>query len=381
MESLKSKNSKFTKSFLWRIIAIITFAIMFIPMMYSLFYLGAFWDPYGDLKNVPVAFVNLDESYINDGKSYTLGKDLEKKLKDNNSFNWKFVSYNKAKKGVDSTSYYAMIVIPKDFSKKLANSTTGDFQKPQIIYRANKGRNFIFSLLSLKGAESIQNQVTNSISKETTKTLVDKLYDVKDSLKDASDAQNKIQDGTQKLFDGSGTFVTGLGSAFDGSNKLKTGLDTAANSSGTLKNGLDQLANGGKTLNDGLGTASKGSSDLGNGLGQLTDGQRQIVAGVSGLNNGLSQFKASVNQPGGGMDNLVKLSQGVDGGVDKLNNGITNLNTGVSTNLETAAKNVDNIGTSINAADQYMQEAMDELSTNPEQAKRHGKSKVYYRSA
>lgn len=370
MESLKSKESKFTKSFLWRIIAIVTFAIMFIPMLYSLFYLGAFWDPYGDLKNVPVAFVNLDKPYIYDGKSYTLGKDLEKKLKDNNSFKWKFVNYNKAKEGVDNTSYYAMIVIPKDFSKKLANSTTGDFQKPQIVYRANKGRNFIFSLLSLKGAESIQNQVTNSISKETTKTLVDKLYDVKSSLKDASDAQDKIQDGTEKLFDGSGTLATNLGSAYDGSNKLKTGLDTAANSSGALKNGLDQLANGGKTLNDNLGTAYNGSNALKNGLGQLVDGQNRIVAGVSGLNDGLSLFKASVNKPDGDMDKLINLSQGVDNGVGNLSKGITDLNKGVSDNLESTAQKVDSIGNYIDTADQYMAKAMDELSANPEQAKK-----------
>lgn len=355
MESVKLKNSKFTKSFLWRIIAILTFAIMFIPMMYSLFYLGAFWDPYGELKNVPVAFVNLDEPYINDGKSYTLGKDLEKKLKDNNSFNWKFVSYNKAKEGVDSTSYYAMIVIPKDFSKKLANSTSGDFQKPQIIYRANKGRNFIFSLLSLKGAESIQNQITNSISKETTKTLVDKLYDVKDSLKDASDAQNKIQDGTQKLFDGSGTFVTGLDTAFDGANKLKTGLDTAANSSGTLKNGLDQLANGGKTLNNGLGTVLKGSSDLGNGLGTLAGYQGQLVEGIRTLNGKMVEFKTAINDPNGQMQQLIDGSATVDKGITKLQNGLSLADDTSSKQLEVAAQGLDNSSAAIDQATALLQ--------------------------
>jgi putative membrane protein len=356
MESIDLKNTKFTKSFLWRIIAIVTFAIMFIPMMYSLFYLGAFWDPYGNLKNVPVAFVNLDEPYNNDGKSYTFGKDLEKKLKDNDSFNWKFVSYNKAKEGVDSTSYYAMIVIPKDFSKKLANSTTGDFQKPQIIYRANKGRNFIFSLLSLKGAESIQNQITNNISKETTKTLVDKLYDVKDSLKDASDAQDKIQDGTQKLFDGSGTFVTGLGTAFDGSNKLKTGLD--------------QLTDGSKQLNDGLGTAYNGSNAIGNGLGQLAEGQKKVVGGLGDLDNGLTQFKTAINQTDGKMDQLVKGSEQLNEGAKGLNSGVDNLNKVVSNNLDQASNGLDSLAANADNAEKLLDKASAELSKDPGQAKK-----------
>lgn len=364
MESVKLQNTKFTKSFLWRIIAIVTFAIMFIPMMYSLFYLGAFWDPYGNLKDVPVAFVNLDEPYNNDGKSYTFGKDLEKKLKDNDSFKWKFVSYNTAKEGVDSTSYYAMIVIPKDFSKKLANSTTGDFQKPQIIYRANKGRNFIFSLLSLKGAESIQNQITNSISKETTKTLVDKLYDVKDSLKDASDAQNKIQDGTQKLFDGSGTFVTGLGTAFDGANKLKTGLDTAANSSGTLKNGLDQLADGGNKVNAGLDTAYNGSNALGNGLGQLAEGQKKVVGGLGDLDNGLTQFKTAIDDPNGDMHTLVNGAKNVDRNMGLLQEGLSQADDDLSTGLETAAQGVDNSSNGIDTANSYLAKASSESDIN-----------------
>ncbi|MFL0252753.1 YhgE/Pip family protein [Clostridium neuense] len=353
---MEQKESKFTKSFLWKIIAIITCAIMFIPMMYSLFYLGAFWDPYGNLKNVPVAFVNLDEPYNNDGKSYTLGKDLEKKLKDNDSFKWEFVGYNKAKEGVDNTSYYAMIVIPKDFSKKLANSTNGNFEKPQIIYRANKGRNFIFSLLSQKGAESIQSQITNSISKETTKTLVDKLYDVKDSLKDASDAQDKIQDGTQKLFDGSGTLATNLVSAFDGSNKLKTGLN--------------QLTDGSKQLNDGLGAAYNGSNALGNGLGQLAQGQKKVVGGLSDLDNGLTQFKAAINQTDGKMDQLVKGSDQLNEGAKGLNGGVDKLNKLVSGSLDQAASGLDSAASYADTAEKLLDKATAEISIDPEQAKK-----------
>ncbi|WP_242851520.1 YhgE/Pip domain-containing protein [Clostridium sp. DMHC 10] len=365
---MESKQSKFNKSFLWKIIAIVTFAIMFIPMMYSLFYLGAFWDPYGSLKDVPVAFVNLDEPYMKDGKDYTYGKDLEKKLKDNDSFKWEFISYNKAKKGVDGASYYAMIVVPKDFSKKLANSTSGDFQKPQIIYRANKGRNFIFSQLSLKGAESIQNQISSNISKETSKVLVDKLYEVKASLKDASDAQNKIQDGTQKLLDGSGTLATNLVTAFDGSNKLKTGLDSAVTASSTLKSGLDQLFNGSITLNNGLNSAYSGSTAL-SGLSALAEGQKRVVGGLNDLSNNLTQFKTTINVPGGDMDTLINSSKSASNIADGLNTGVKNLNDAVSTNLEDAASGVDNVNQNIDSVDQLLQRAMDELSTDPSQAK------------
>lgn len=343
---MELKKSNFTKSFLWKIIAIVTFAIMFIPMMYSLFYLGAFWDPYGSLKNVPVAFVNLDEPYNNDGKSYTFGKDLEKKLKDNNSFKWKFVNYNKAKEGVDNTSYYAMIVIPKDFSKKLANSTSGDFKKPQIIYRANKGRNFIFSLLSLKGAESIQNQITNSISKETTKTLVDKLYDVKDSLKDASDAQNKIQDGTQKLVNGGQQISSNLGTAYTGSQNLQAGL---------LK-----LLNGSNEITSNLLTASNGSSQLNSGLKSLSDGQDQVVGGVQTLKNGLTTFKSSLSS-GDDMSQLVSGADLLDKNMGQFSGSLDAKAQPFKDSMDNASNVINGVADHVGTADDLLNEAMADL--------------------
>jgi len=35
--------------------------IIILPLIYSLFYLKGFWDPYHELNHIPVALVNLDE--------------------------------------------------------------------------------------------------------------------------------------------------------------------------------------------------------------------------------------------------------------------------------------------------------------------------------
>lgn len=350
-----------THNFLWKIISIVTVAIMFIPMMYSLFYLGAFWDPYGSLNKVPVAFVNLDKPYIKDGKSYTLGKDVEKNLKSNDSMKWEFVSYNKAKEGVEGTSYYAMIVIPEDFSQKIADSTSGNFNKPNIIYEANKGRNFIFSQLSLKAAESIQTQVDENIAKETSKVLVDKLYDVKGSIKDASDAQDKINDGSKKLLDGSNELSNNLVTAANGSDQLKNGLDTAVNGISSLENGLLKLAAGGDALSNGLDTAANGSDQLKNGLGELAGGEKQISDGLDTVTGGLDQFKANLSQSNSDMSSLVQGTAGIDQAVGSMQTQVSQGNDTITKNLDTAAGAVDSIGQNSNTASQLIAEAMDDF--------------------
>ena len=51
-------------------------------------FLWAFWDPYKQLDDLPVAVVNLDKGAVFDGKPIEVGKGLVDNLKDNTSFKW-----------------------------------------------------------------------------------------------------------------------------------------------------------------------------------------------------------------------------------------------------------------------------------------------------
>ena len=57
--------------------------IIILPLIYSLFYLKAFWDPYNELNKVPVALVNLDEC-----KENCKGTELIDTLKEKDIFDF-----------------------------------------------------------------------------------------------------------------------------------------------------------------------------------------------------------------------------------------------------------------------------------------------------
>ena len=76
--------------------------------------LWAFWDPYKQLDDLPVAVVNLDKGAVFDGKPIEVGKGLVDNLKDNKSFKWEFVSEKEAKKGMEGRKYYMLVRIPDD---------------------------------------------------------------------------------------------------------------------------------------------------------------------------------------------------------------------------------------------------------------------------
>ncbi|EKQ50930.1 MULTISPECIES: YhgE/Pip domain-containing protein [unclassified Clostridium] len=330
---MKRKDKKHNKKFLVTILAVSIAAVIFIPMLYSSIYLGAFWDPYNNLSNVPVAFVNLDKPVTKAGKEYAVGKELENKLKDNDKVAWKFVSLEEAQKGVSGTDYYAMIEIPEDFSEKIADSKDGEMKNPEVIYEANKGKNFIFSQISEKVAESLKTEVSSNIQKEISKALVDSLYDVKVSIKDAGNGADQLQAGTQKLLAGSSKLTNGLGQAADGSVQLTNGLMQANNGTASLENGTQKLLDGSINLSNGMSTAANGTKQLQLGLNSLSEGENQIANGSVTLVNGLTSFKSSLNQPNDKISALVKgasdissSAELIEQGAEKLDNSLSGLN-------------------------------------------------------
>jgi len=109
------EEKKVGKKWIRRILAITVFGIMFVPMLYSVIYLGSIWDAYGSIDSVPIAFVNMDKAVTVDGTEYAVGRELEENLNGSDTVAWKFVGYDQAMEGVDGTGYYAAVIIPEDF--------------------------------------------------------------------------------------------------------------------------------------------------------------------------------------------------------------------------------------------------------------------------
>ena len=67
--------------------------ILILPLIYSIVYLGGFWDPYGNLEGVPVALVNEDKC-----EKDCKGTELIDQLTDAATFKFDVVSKKKAEK-------------------------------------------------------------------------------------------------------------------------------------------------------------------------------------------------------------------------------------------------------------------------------------------
>ena len=248
--------------------------ISFIPIMYSGFFLGSIWDPYGQVKNLPVAFVNEDKGAQLNGQMLNIGQSVEQKLKSTHDLGWEFVNKQQADDGVNSGHFYAVVTVPTDFSAKAASITTAQPQQAVIRYTTTPAKNYIGSLVSNQAAEKVKTSVAEQITQAYAKGVLENV------------------------------------------GKLGSGLETAAGGAATLHGGLAQLQAGAQTYTGGVRQLAVNQRAMANGLARLGDGSRQLQAGLGQLSNGLPS-ESQVAQLTNGMKQL-------QAGLNQLNTSVHN---------------------------------------------------------
>lgn len=258
-----------------KILLISMAVISFIPILYSGFFLGSIWDPYGQTKNLPVAFVNEDKGASLNGKSLNVGESVEKKLKDNHDLGWEFVSKQQADKGVNNGHFYAVVTIPSDFSQKAASITKSEPQQAVINFTTTPAKNYIGSLVSNQAAAKVKSSVSEQITQAYAKGILENLDKLGIGLDTAANGASTLHDGLGRLQSGTQTYVGGVKQLAVNQQSLTGGLAQLSDGSRKLQAGLGQLS-------DSLPTESQ--------LSQLSDGMKQLQSGINQLN-------ASVKNP------------------------------------------------------------------------------------
>ena len=256
--------------------------ISFIPIMYSGFFLGSIWDPYGQVKNLPVVFVNEDKGAQLNGQTVNIGQSVEQKLKSNRDLGWEFVNKQQADDGVNSGHFYAVVTVPTDFSAKVASITAAQPQQAVIRYTTTPAKNYIGSLVSNQAAEKVKTSVAEQITQAYAKGVLENIGKLGDGLETAAGGAAKLHGGLTQLQAGAQTYTGGV-------------RQLAVNQR-AMANGLARLGDGSRQLQAGLGQLSNGLPSESQ-VAQLTNGMKQLQAGLNQLNTSVhNPSPALVNQ-------------------------------------------------------------------------------------
>jgi putative membrane protein len=298
----------------WRKRAVIA-AVIILPLIYSVFFLSAFWDPYSKLEKLPVAFVNQDQGAVINGKSRNLGNEITEELKSDKNIKWVLTTDAEAKTGIQNREYYAEVTIPADFSGRIASADKSDKNEGIIIYQSEEKRNFlavqVLNRVMLEFKDKVSQKVTKEIVSEMTtemKTIPEDLGELNDGLGKISTGSSQLSNGISALKNNQEKLNTGIIELNDGLNAGTLAFNKLAEGSDLFYANWAQFNIGLTTLNasltqsqSGLSTFAMSSLSFAQGLQQFISGFDQAKADSAQIYQGTTDYAANMQKYADGM--------------------------------------------------------------------------------
>lgn len=340
------------------IVVIVLIGVIILPSLYALLNIQACWDPYGNTGDVPFAIANLDEGASFNDKDINVGKELVKDLKNNDKFEWTFVSEDDLRKGVYNGTYYAGIVIPKNLSENIVSITGDNPQQAKLEYIVNMKTNPVATKLTDSGANAVYTSLNAKIVEIIDIAAYQKLGELQEGL---AEGAKKLANGGKQLQAGNAKVQAGASQVKNGESQVKNGANQVKSGASALNDGASQLKQGSDQLSDGASQVEKGSEELSaavdpslipdgpikdyaEGNAKLADGSSQVAAGGKQLANGANQLAGGGSQLANGTVQVAegssKLAEGsvsLASGASLLSNGATNALFAASSSLGSTA--------------------------------------------
>lgn len=241
-------------------------AIPLIVACFALLYFGTFMDPYERMKELPIAVINQDAGATLNGEERNLGDELVKSITNNDDAKWTIENESLLDGGLENTDYYLAIVIPEDFSERVAAGDTKEPEQANVVFFKNARKNYMLTSLSSRIESALKEKVNQNITEQYSRAYLSGLVDAKD----------------------------GLTVAADGSQQLGSGIDSAAEGSSTITDNLESLKSGSGTLEDGLGQLNSGLSQMEDSGNKLISGSASIASGIEALARGSNTYRSSI---------------------------------------------------------------------------------------
>ena len=345
-------------------------AIIILPSLYALINIQACWDPYDNTGNLEFAVANLDKGATFDGEDINVGDQLEDELKRNDDFYWTFVSEDELREGVKNGTYYAGIVIPKNFSSSIKSITSDDPHSAELEYVVNRKSNPMASKLSDSAARAVYNKINANIVQFINVAAYEKLGDLQSALASGasqmssgagqlSAGASKVQSGASQVKSGANDLKKGANDLSAGSSQVKEGSSQISSSADQISAGSSQVQESAKQLDssvdesvlpDQIKPVVHGSKELANASSDLAGASSNLAQGSSKLANGSVDLAEGASSVADGGSQLADGSVSLAAGSALLANGASSVLFSASSGLAGAANSLSSI-TGVNESD------------------------------
>lgn len=306
--------------------AIIILGLIILPSLYAWFNIEASWDPYGNTKGLSIAIVNKDRGTTIRDHDIKMGDMIVDSLKQNEAIGWKFVDEATALNGVMHGKYYASIVIPEDFSEKIATIISDNPQKPELDYSVNEKINAVAPKITSKGASSIIEKVSYNFTKTVNEKIFSVLHDLGieleqnlPSIERVKDLVFRLEKEFPQINEAVNLALTDAQKAQDIVSKAQSDLPLVVEltkNAGDLSKGLtDFLDKSGQALQ----TAAPNIKGELNTLRQIASSSAEITAILQNPEIDPATAKQDLNTVKSRLESGIKIIDGIVNFLDRLN--------------------------------------------------------------
>ncbi|AZZ36379.1 hypothetical protein CIK05_06095 [Bdellovibrio sp. qaytius] len=265
-----------------------------VPSLYATIYLSSIWDPYSNLKSLPVCFTNADKGTEFRGQQIKLGAEVEKTLKDRNDFLYQDqASKEDIQKQIAKGDCYFGVIIPENFSQLALVGRSEQQAKLEVFL--SEGNSFMASMIGKKFGSELTHKLNETLNKKRWEVLLDKLESSSVGLKNLKQGAFQLRDGAKKLDDGSGILAQKNAELSAGLEKIQSGARKIKEGTNKLKTESAKIPIFGEKVSNGAGQIEGGLDQLIAGLVQATDGSKKLTQGAEQVHDGLGKVYAGLD--------------------------------------------------------------------------------------
>lgn len=246
-----------------------------------------------NVDKIPVAVVNNDQ-IITGSQPMAAGRSLAAALtqptKPEQNLDWTLTDSGDAQSGLSNGGYYAVLTIPKDFSKSILSTGTDKPVQGKLSLVSNTAASETVPYISQQVAAA----AADALGVQSTQGYLTNVYA----------GFNQIASSNQKSASSASSLANGTSQVSQGAKQLDSGSSSLAGS-------LDQVQSGAAALHAGAGSVASGAQDVRSGASSVSAGARSLHTGAGNLAASSAKVARSSNQ-------LAAASRKVSHGADRL---------------------------------------------------------------
>ncbi|MGL5574078.1 MAG: YhgE/Pip family protein [Sarcina sp.] len=279
----------FKKIFTNKAAIILIVGMCFIPSLYAWITLKANWNPYVNTANVPIGVVNEDMGTVVNGKIMNVGDQVIDQLKNNHDIGWKITTVEAGTPELKNGDYYALIVIPKNFSQDLASLTTANPIKPTITYTVNDKTNIIATKITEVANDKLTNEITDNFVKAVNEQAITLANGLGEKLKTSEPVLNQLK----TVMDSADTKISEITKNINNSSESATQL---ANYLDVMKNDLPKITEQINSLQSVVAASKSLISSTQTNVNSVASSISSNTPNVTNINNQLASLIGDLKQ-------------------------------------------------------------------------------------